>query len=183
MPLQLLQTQLPCSSSTSTFPAVLHMSTAGDQPKQLLALLLLCVHISHNFRTKNLNLAEAKDFFALEKVLLLLSRTCTTRSISLGMLPITPLEQTLSISNAKVDLSRIVTLVPIHPVALERCVTRRIFSVPIFKEKQNKKLEVAPGCFIFLLVFECIYRKTGLKPQNEILASTSLLPSPHFQQC
>lgn len=161
------------------------MSTAGDQPKQLLALLLLCVHISHNFRTKNLNLAEAKEFLALEKVLLLLSRTCTTRSISLGMLPITscPWEQTLSISNAKVDLSKIVTLIPIHPVALERCVTRRIFSVPIFKEKQNKKLEVAPWCFIFLLVFKCTYRKTGLKPQNEIPASTSLLPSPHFHQC
>lgn len=90
------------------------MSAAGDQPKQPLALLFLCVHISHNFRTKNLNLAEAKDFLALEKVLLLLSRTCTTRPISLGMLPITscPWEQTLSISNAKMDLSRILTLVP-----------------------------------------------------------------------
>lgn len=43
--------------------------------------------------------------------------------------------------------------------------------------------EVAQRCFIFLLVFKCMCRKTGLKSQKEIPASTSLLPSPHFHQC
>ena len=56
-----------------------------------------------------------------------------------------PYKQTLSISNAKVDLSRILT--PVHiptavkykQMALERCVTQKIFSVPIFTEKKTTK--------------------------------------------
>lgn len=48
------------------------MSTAGEQPKELLSSPLLCVRISRDFRTHSESgaFAAAKGFLVLEKVLL-----------------------------------------------------------------------------------------------------------------
>lgn len=143
------------------------MPTAGEQPKELLSRLLLRVHISRSFKTESESRAfvEAKGFLVFKKLLLLLSHGCTARAIPKvidilqqdltcacmewerlpGALSITsyPCKQTLSSSNAKVNLSRILTLVRIPTAvkykwtALERCVTQRIFSVPIFTENKQ----------------------------------------------
>lgn len=147
----------------SIFPAALRVSQLESHPAApLLTAAVFTLHIISDQR-----ISEAKGFLVLENLLLLLQRSCTGRAIPKaiailhqeltracrererlpGTFSITsyPQEQTSSISNAKVDLSRILT--PVHIptavtyklMALERCVTQRIFSVSIFIEKEKRK--------------------------------------------
>lgn len=66
-----------------------------------------------------------------------------------------------------------------HFAALPVCKSTSIFwwsSAGLWQPK------VLQSCFVFLLVFKRMCRKTRLKSQQETPASTSLLPSPHFHQ-